>query len=122
MSTNSVGLNRQSAEPWRRPAGPPATSCTSRSFRRTRPRVPPRRTSRASALVDRLVAQARGTVELLVAPEIGFGRYILTRSARAAARDEGQILAWAAAVARVLGCHVCVGHVRADARTGEIRT
>ena len=77
--------------------------------------------ARASALVDRLVTEARGTLGLLVAPEIGFGRYILdAKGARAAARDEGQILAWAAAVARALGCHVCVGHVRADARTGEM--
>ena len=77
--------------------------------------------ARASALVDRLVTEARGTLGLLVAPEIGFGRYILdAEGAHAAARDEGEILAWAAAVARALGCHVCVGHVRADARTGEM--
>ena len=56
--------------------------------------------ARASALVDRLVTEARGTLGLLVAPEIGFGRYILdAEGAHAAARDEGEILAWAAAVA-----------------------
>ena len=60
--------------------------------------------ARASALVDRLVTEARGTRGLLVAPEIGFGRHILdAEGARAAARDEGEILAWAAAVARALG-------------------
>ena len=98
----------------RRPARRGPSDGPDRGFHRAEPRPreraggPPRR-------------EARGTVGLLVAPEIGFGRYILdAEGARAAAGQEGEILAWAAAVARALGCHVCVGHVRADARTGEM--
>ena len=77
--------------------------------------------TRASVLVDDLVADAGDTLGLLIAPEIGFGRYTLdTEAAKHAAGDAPMILAWAAATARKLRCHVCVGHVRLDPDTGEM--
>ena len=76
---------------------------------------------RASVLVDDLVADAGDTLGLLIAPEIGFGRYTLdAEAAKHAAGDAPMILAWAAATARKLRCHVCVGHVRLDPDTGEM--
>ena len=77
--------------------------------------------TRASVLVDDLVADAGDTLGLLIAPEIGFGRYTLdAEAAKHAAGDAPMILAWAAATARKLRCHVCVGHVRLDPDTGEM--
>ena len=77
--------------------------------------------ARATALVERAVREATDDIGLVLCPEIGFGRYSLDVSgAREAARGAAKIVAWARWVARTLGCHACVGHVREDETSGEL--
>jgi protein N-terminal amidase len=71
--------------------------------------------ARAKALVDDCVRafDDDGGVGLVVAPEVGFGAYTMTRDAamRAATEDAEATLEWARDIARAHRCHVAFGRV-----------